>query len=70
MKVTSRQVVWEIVNPFLLLRRSRLCELHLRQGFIVSPLSRRHVSTTDNPLVVLLGESWSLVADNQLTVSL
>ena len=35
-QVKSQHVVWEIVNLFVLLSRSRLRELHLRQRFTVS----------------------------------
>ena len=34
--VKSQDVVWEIINLFVLSSRSRLRELHLRQCFVVS----------------------------------
>ena len=33
---SPQDVVWEIINLFVLSSRSRLCELHLRQCFVVS----------------------------------
>ena len=35
-EVKSQDVVWEIINLFVLSSRSRLRELHLRQCFVVS----------------------------------
>jgi len=52
-QVESHHVVCSFVNLLVLLRRSRLCELHLRQGFTVS---RCQVSSADHPRIVLLGE--------------
>ena len=54
--VKSLNVVWEFVNPFVLLSRSRLCDLSFRQRFVASCRSGRQVPYAHYPLIVLLSE--------------